>query len=60
MDLQIAKIANRRLLRVARATTLVCFALAGMLLALSLQTDHNTGLHDKGVALSIDRGIRAL
>ena len=60
MDLQTAKIANRRLLKVARAATLVCFALAGMLLALSLQTDHKTGLHGKGVALSIDRGIRAL
>jgi hypothetical protein len=60
MDLQTAKIANRRLLRVARAATLVCFALAGMLLALSLQTDHKTGFHGKGVALSIDRGIRAL
>ena len=60
MDLQTAKIANRRLLRVARAATLVCFALAGILLALSLQNDLKTGLHGKGVALSIDRGIRAL
>ncbi len=60
MDLQTAKFSNIRLQKVARVAALVCFALAGLLLVFSLQAHHKPGLHEKGVALTIDRGIRAL
>lgn len=60
MDLQTAKLSNKRLLNLARVAALVCFAVAGLLLFFSLQAHHKTGLHDKGIALSTDRSVRAL
>lgn len=51
MDLQIAKVANIRLLRAARAMAFLSFAVAALLLVVSLQAPHDpkSGTSAKGV-----------
>lgn len=51
MDLQIAKVANIRLWKAARIMALMCFAVAGLLLAASLPASK---LAKAGVAKSVE------